>query len=54
VAYSLPWGYTPAGRVEGFRQENARILLQISQFIPVLKDPSLGADLHTGHFADTA
>jgi hypothetical protein len=39
-------------RVSG--KKTPRIRVQISQFIPVLKDPSLGADLHTGHFADTA
>jgi hypothetical protein len=54
VAYSLPWGYTPVRRVEGFRQEDARILVQIPQFIPVLNDPLLGADLNAGHFADAA
>lgn len=54
VAYSLPWGYTPSDQVEGFREKNADLLLQIADYIPVLKDLRLGADQDSGHFADTA
>jgi hypothetical protein len=54
VAYSLPWGYTPSAQVSGFRKDNAQLLMQISEFVPVLKDPWLGADTNAGHFADTA
>lgn len=53
VAYSLPWGYTPAEGVGAFRKENAGFLLQVAEFIPVLKDPMLGADAQGEHFADT-
>jgi hypothetical protein len=49
----LPWAYCPANKLSEFRKSNADILLQISEFIPVLKDPMLGADPDTGHFADT-
>ncbi len=54
VAYSLPWAYAPADKIEEFKKHNAGTLLQIAGFIPVLKDPWLGADPDAGHFADTA
>ena len=53
VAYSLPWGYTPPERESSFQRENADFLLQVNEFIPVLKDIHLGADTHIEHFADT-
>jgi hypothetical protein len=54
IAYSLPWGYCPQEHLESFRKQNANTLLQISEFIPVLKDTTFGADPNPGHFADTA
>lgn len=54
VAYSLPWGYCPPDQAEAFRRQNAATLLKLSTFIPVLKDPQLGADTNATHFADTA
>jgi hypothetical protein len=53
VAYSLPWAHFPVDKLEGFKASNADILLQIREFIPVLKDPLLGADPEAEHFADT-
>ena len=54
VAYSLPWGYTPSNQIEQFRKYNAAFLEQIAEFIPVIKDPWLGADADAGHFADSS
>jgi len=54
LAYSLPWGYTPSAQAAEFRKSNADLLAQIAEFIPVLRDPWLGADTDAGHFADTA
>jgi len=54
VAYSLPWGYAPAEQVEAFRKDNLSMLLQIAEFIPIIKDTWLGADTNAGHFADSA
>lgn len=54
VAYSLPWAYCPTNGLSGFREHNARTLLQIAEYIPVLKDPALGASEDASLFADTA
>jgi hypothetical protein len=54
IAYSLPWGYTPLAQKSTFQKSNLELLLQINEFIPVLKDPQLGADTELDHFADTA
>jgi hypothetical protein len=54
VAYSLPRGYAPATQIKEFQKGNADFLRQMVEFIPVLKDESLGADTHTEHYADSA
>jgi hypothetical protein len=54
VAYSLPWAYCPAGKLDEFKQANATILRRIAEMMPVLKEPLLGADSNAQHFADTA
>jgi hypothetical protein len=53
LAYSIPWGYTPASELDAFRRENARFLLQISEVMPVLRDPRLGAYDIREHFSDS-
>jgi hypothetical protein len=53
IAYSLPWSYTPAEKEPSFQKGNADFLLQVNEFIPVLKDTHLGADTDIEHFADT-
>ena len=53
VAFSLPWAYSPPEQERLFQKENADFLLQIAEFLPVLKDAHLGADTHIEHFADT-
>jgi len=53
VAYSLPWGYTPPDAKTAFQKSNIDFLRQVNEFIPVLKDPLLGADTNAEHYADT-
>jgi len=54
VAYSLPWGYSPASEVAAFKRSNADFLMEVMKFMPVIKDPALGVDTDASHFADTA
>ena len=53
VAYSLPWSFTPTDQVAGYQKLNAGFLLEVAEFLPVLKDPRLGAYTVREHFADT-
>ncbi len=53
LAYSLPWANAPQPVAESFKRSNIEFLLQISEFMPVLKDPKLGADVDQSDFADT-
>jgi hypothetical protein len=53
IAYSLPWCYTPAEKMKSFQERNVAILMQVNDFIPVLKDAHLGADTNLDDFADT-
>lgn len=54
LAYVLPWGYCPPEEVAAFRRENAEFLLEVSQWVEVLKDPMLGAYAVREEFADTS
>ena len=53
LAYSLPWGYTPEPEVARAQQAEIPLLLEISEYLPVLKDPRLGAYAVLEHYADT-
>jgi hypothetical protein len=53
IAYSLPWSYMPEPLRMKAQLENAQVLLDITEYMPVLHDPLLGADSEAGHFADT-
>jgi len=53
LAYSLPWSYTPPEKEHDFKLSNVDFLLQINQFVPVLKDPYLGANTNSDLYADT-
>ena len=53
VAYSLPWAYCPTEKIETFQRHNAATLLKVAEFLPVLKDQSLGANPDVALFADT-
>ena len=53
VAYSLPWSYVAPDKVAGFQQDNIKFIRQVSEFIPVLMEPRLGAYSVREQFADT-
>ena len=53
VVYSLPWAYARPDQLTGFQQANARLLLQMLEVLPVLRDPSLGGNPDPTEFADT-
>ena len=40
VAYSMPWSYATPDQARAFQRSNIRLLLEINQFIPILKDPT--------------
>ncbi len=54
LAYALPWYYSRPEDARAFRRQNAGFLLQVSRYLPVLKDPMLGAYTVREHYADTA
>jgi hypothetical protein len=53
VAYSLPWLYCSPERLRLCQKQNAEFLIEIMAFVPVLRDPALGADPDASDFADT-
>jgi hypothetical protein len=53
VAYSLPWAYTSPEDLVSFQKSNRQFLLEVAEFLPVLKDRRLGAHIVNEHFADT-
>jgi hypothetical protein len=54
IAYSLPWAFAPRESMEAFRRKNARFLVKVNRFVPVLRDDKLGAHSQIEDFADTA
>jgi hypothetical protein len=50
--YSMPRGFVRREDEQEVRAGHARLLLEIVDFVPVLKDPMLGADSAAEHFAD--
>lgn len=54
VAYALPWGYCTPEDLQRFQGSNLRFLSEVATTMPVLKDPTLGADTNREHFADTS
>jgi hypothetical protein len=53
LAFSLPWTYAPADQALLFQRGHAAFLLEVSEFMPVLRDPRLGIYSVREHFADT-
>jgi hypothetical protein len=53
VVYSLPWAYCPERETASFQRLNARFLREVMEFLPVLKDPQLGALADATQFSDT-
>jgi len=54
LAYSMPWSYVSPEDARVSREQNRNFLLQIAAYMPVLKDPMLGAYSVREHYADTA
>jgi hypothetical protein len=53
IAYALPWRYAPLDKALMLQEANLKFLAQVSEFLPVLHDPQLGAYSESSHFADT-
>ena len=53
AAYSLPWLYCSPDRLRTCQKQNAEFLVEMMAFVPVLRDPALGADSTASEFADT-
>jgi len=53
VAYALPWGYCSPEDLKRFQGSNLRFLYEVAAAMPVLKDPSFGANTNLEYFADT-
>jgi hypothetical protein len=53
VFYSLPWHWAPQQSVTALRKQNARLLLEIAECLPVLRDSSLGLDSDLRDFSDS-
>lgn len=53
VIYSLPWSCVEPASTESYRRASAAFLLEVTEFVPVLKDPTLGVHAVREHFADT-
>lgn len=53
VAYAFPWSYCPPDQLRRFKKENAEYIAEVMTILPVLRDPSLGADPVAEDFADS-
>lgn len=53
VAYSMSWHYCRQESAGALRRCHLRFLGDVSEILPVLKDPSLGVHVDPRHFADT-
>lgn len=54
LIYALPWAFCPDTERDRLQKENAAFLLQVQEFMPVLREPRLGAHPVAAHFADTS
>ena len=53
LAYSIPWEFTHPDDQASFQDQNAAFLLRVAEFMPVLKDPTLGVCTNRAYYADT-
>lgn len=53
IAYVLPWEYCPPARMAEYRRRNLAFLREVSDILPVLREPSAGAHPVMADFADT-
>ncbi len=54
VAYAIPWLYCDGTQLPTYKSMFSKYLIQVSRFIPVLKDPTLGIDTDPEDFADSS
>jgi hypothetical protein len=54
VVYLLPWSYVSSEHVGRARRQNARLLDEIEQILPVIREETLGAHSVAEDFADTS
>jgi hypothetical protein len=54
VACTLPWTYSPPDQERQARKTNAGFLLQLMEFLPVLKDSKVGVYSNREQYADTS
>lgn len=52
VAYAIPWLYCDGAQLPIYKSLFSKYLYEVSRFIPVLKDPTLGIDTDPDDFAD--
>jgi hypothetical protein len=52
VAYVLRWQYCPPALRADVTRQHLRFLQEVAEYIPVLREPSLGAHPVRDHFAD--
>jgi hypothetical protein len=52
VAYAVPWFYCDGAQLVNYKSVFSRYLCEVSRFIPVLKDSTLGIDTDPDDFAD--
>src|SRR5204863_5455620 len=53
LAYSLPWEYVPESHRRQAVKRNLAFVIQVSEFMPVFKDPRFGVVTNVDYFADT-
>jgi hypothetical protein len=53
VAYLLPWAYCPEDSADLCRAANEKLLAQIEEFMPVLREPNLGVHSLLEDFSDS-
>ncbi|MBN9692247.1 MAG: hypothetical protein J0M24_18530 [Verrucomicrobia bacterium] len=51
--YVLPWSYSSPDEADGLRHLNVALLMEVMEFLPVIKDPRLGVYPVGEHFADS-
>jgi hypothetical protein len=51
--YVLPWSYASPDEADVLRHLNVSLLMEVMEFLPVIKDPRLGVYPEVEHFADS-
>ncbi|WP_435896029.1 hypothetical protein [Oceaniferula spumae] len=54
IVYSLPWTWTVEEISEESKRSNKRLLQEIEEYIPVIREPHMGVSTEGEYFADTS